>query len=50
MGINICSYLIRSFLNFLEKNLTYNFLGREVGLKLFFICNNEDGGGAPLKA
>ena len=42
-GINICSYLIGSFQNFLEEILTHNFLGRpiEVGLKLFLICTLE---------
>jgi len=37
----ICSYLIGSFQNFLEEILTHNFLGTEVGLKLFFICSEE---------
>jgi len=37
-GINICSHLIESFQNFLEEMLSHNFLGIEVGLKLFFIC------------
>jgi len=32
-------YLIGSFQNFLEENLTHNFLDVEVGLKLFFICS-----------
>jgi len=36
--IEVCSYLIGSFQNFLEEILTHNVLGREVGLKLFFIC------------
>ena len=36
--MNICSYLIESSQNFLEETLTNNFLGIEVGLKLFFIC------------
>jgi len=42
-GINICSYLIGSFQNFLEEILTHNFLGRsiEVGFKLFLICTLE---------
>ena len=42
-GINICSYLIGSFQNFLEEILTHNFLGRpvEVGLNLFLICTLE---------
>jgi len=42
-GINIFSYLIGSFHNFLEKILTHNFyfLGIEVGLKFFFICTLE---------
>ena len=42
-GINIFSYLIGSFQNFLEEVLTHNFLGRpkEVGLKLFLICTLE---------
>jgi len=38
---NICSYLIGSFQNFLEETLTHNFLGTEVGSKLFFICSLE---------
>jgi len=36
--------LIGSFQNFVEEILTdifYNFLGIEVGLKLFFICSLE---------
>jgi len=33
-GINISSYLIRCFQNFLEEILTHNFLGIEVALKL----------------
>ena len=41
VGINISSYLIESFQNFLEEILTHNFLGIEVGLKLFFICKLE---------
>jgi len=40
-SINICSYLIGSFQNFLEEILTHNFLGIEVGLKLFFIFTLE---------
>jgi len=42
-GINIFSYLIGSFQNFLEEVLTHNFSGRpkEVGLKLFLICTLE---------
>jgi len=30
-----------SFQNFLEEILTHNFLGIEVGLKLFFVCTLE---------
>ena len=37
----IRSYLIGSFQNFLEEILTHNFLGIEVGFKLFFICTLE---------
>jgi len=48
-GTNICSYLIGSFQNFLEGILTHNFLGIEVGLKLFFVCSLEWWWG-PLKA
>ena len=33
--------MIGSFQNILEKILTHNFLSREVGLKLFFICTLE---------
>jgi len=40
-GINVCSYLIGTFQNFLEEILIYNFLGIEVGLNLFFICTLE---------
>ena len=42
-GINICSYLIGSFQNFLEEILTHNFLARpiEVDLKLFLIWTLE---------
>jgi len=40
-GLNICSYLIGSFQNFLEEISTHNFLGIEVGLKLFFIFTLE---------
>ena len=39
--INISSYLIGSFQNFLEEILTHNFFGIEVGLKLSFICTLE---------
>ena len=41
--MNICSYLIGSFQNFLEESSTHNFFGRpiEVGLKLFLICTLE---------
>ena len=38
---SICSYLVGSFQNVLEEILTHNFLGIEVGLKLFFICSLE---------
>jgi len=37
----ICSYFVGSFQNFLEEILNHNFLGVEVGLKLFFICSLE---------
>jgi len=40
-GINICSYLLGSFQNFLEEVLTHNFLVVEVGWKIFFICTLE---------
>jgi len=30
-----------SFHNFLKEILTHNFLGKEVGLKLFFLCSLE---------
>jgi len=33
--------LIGSFENSLQEVLTHNFLGIEVGLKLFFICSLE---------
>jgi len=41
MSRPICSYLIGSFPDFFEEILTHNFLGIEVGLKLFFICSLE---------
>jgi len=37
----ICSYLVGSSQNFLKEILTHNFLGVEVGLKLFFFCPLE---------
>jgi len=42
-GINICSYVIGSFQNFLKEILSHNFLGRpiEVGLKLFLVFTLE---------
>ena len=45
-----CSYLIKSFQNFLEEILTHNILSKEVGLK-FFIWTLEMvvAGGTPLK-
>ena len=50
-GINICSYLIGSFQNFLEEILTHNFLGRsiEVGFEAFLDLHIGDGGGVTLK-
>ena len=36
--MNICSYLIGSFQNFLEEILIHNFLGIEISLKRSFVC------------
>jgi len=43
----ICSYLIGSSQNFLEKIFTRNFLGIEVVLKLYLLIG--DGGGSLWK-
>jgi len=40
-GINISSYLIGYFQNFLDEILTHDFLGIEVGSKLIFIFTLE---------
>jgi len=47
-GINICSYLIGSFQNFLEET-TNNFFRCRSWFETFLLLLIGDGGGTPLK-
>ena len=48
-GISICSYLTRSFQNFLEEILTHNFFRYRSWLEAFLYLLIGDDGGVPLK-
>jgi len=49
-GINICSYLIGSFQNFLEGILTHQRFSDRSWFEDFLHLHIGDGGGDPLKA
>jgi len=49
-GINICSYLIGSFQNFLKEILTHNFFSYISWFEDFLHLHIVDGGGDPLNA
>jgi len=48
-GINICSYLIRSFQNFLEEVLTHSFFTYRSWFEDFLHLHIGDGSGLPCK-